>query len=137
MVTTLGKNIHPFLFFNSQIFDVEGIKLQNVLKVFGEIVAQFDPSDIIGVISRTYPLFNEETNEIISNFFINLLKNKSQGVAILKARQQCIAAKMEKAVEEQFNNLSKDNSITRIDLLSSLAVSSYLLFGQPWKKLKP
>jgi hypothetical protein len=36
-------------------------------------------------------------------------------------------------VEEQF----KEGGTTRIDLRSSLAVSSYLLFGQPWKKLKP
>jgi hypothetical protein len=137
LVTSKGKSLHPLLFFNSQIFDVEGIKLQNVLKTFGEIVARFDQSNITGVISRTYPLFNEETNEIISNFFINLLHNHSQGVAILKARQQCIAAKMEKAVEDQFHDLSADDGITRIDLRSSLAVSSYLLFGQPWKKLKP
>ena len=135
-VSDLGKIIQPLLFLNSQIFNVEGIKLQNVLKVFGEIVAQFDPSKITGIISRTYPLFNEETNEIISNFFINLFRNNSQGVSILKARQQCIATKMEKAVEDQFKDSSIKEGITRIDLQSSLAVSSYLLFGQPWKKLK-
>jgi hypothetical protein len=137
LLTSVDKNIRPFLFFNSQIFDVEGIKLQNVLKTFGEIVAQFDQSIITGVISRTYPLFNKETNAIISNFFINLLDNNSQGVAILKARQKCIAAEMEDAVEAQFQDLSTNDGITRIHLRSSLAVSSYLLFGQPWKKLNP
>ena len=40
-------------------------------------------------------------------------------------------------VEEQFKDTSKEGGTTRIDLRSSLAVSSYLLFGQPWKKIKP
>ncbi|MHA2280770.1 MAG: hypothetical protein ACXAC5_07950 [Promethearchaeota archaeon] len=128
--------LQPFLFFNAQIFDIEGQKLRNVLRTFGEIVTQFNQDKITGIIVRPYPLFNEETKEILSEFFLNLLRNNSQGVSLLKARQKCIAKKMEKMVEEQFKDTPPEGGTTRIDLRSSLAVSSYLLFGQPWKKLK-
>ena len=128
-----NARLQPFLFLNSQIFDIEGQKQRNVLRTSGEMVSQFNQDKITGIIVRPYPLFNEETKEIISQFFLNLLRNNSQGVSLLKARQQCISNKMEKVVEEQF----KEGGTTRIDLRSSLAVSSYLLFGQPWKKLKP
>ena len=131
----LDSNRQPFLFFNAQIFDIEGQKLNNVLKPFGEIMAQFNQDKITGIIVRPFPLFNDETKEIITNFFYNLLRNNSQGVSLLKARQQCISNKMEKLVEEQFKDITEKDGATRIDLRSSLAVSSYLLFGQPWKKL--
>ncbi|MFX1522292.1 MAG: hypothetical protein ACFFCC_02185 [Promethearchaeota archaeon] len=127
--------IHPFLFFNAQIFDIEGQKLRNVVRPFGEIISQFNQDEITGIIVRPYPLFNEETKEIISQFFLNLLRNASQGVSLLKARQKCIANKMEKMVEDQFKDTSMEGGSVRIDLRSSLAVSSYLLFGKPWKKL--
>jgi hypothetical protein len=129
--------LHPLLFFNTQIFDIEGQKLKNVLKTFGEIVAQFDQTKFTGIITRTYPLFNEETKEITSLFFINLFNNNSQGVSLLKARQQCIAKKMEEIVEQQFKDTLDKDGAARIDLRSSLAVSSFLLFGQPWKGLNP
>ncbi|MBY8986134.1 MAG: hypothetical protein KGD65_13745 [Candidatus Lokiarchaeota archaeon] len=132
-----NARLQPFLFFNAQIFDIEGQKLRNVLSPFGEILTQFNQDNITGIIVRPYPLFNEETKEIISEFFLKLLRNNSQGVSLLKARQQCIANKMEKMVEEQFKDTSIEGGTTRIDLRSSLAVSSYLLFGQPWKKIKP
>ena len=67
-----NSKLQPLLFFNTQIFDIEGQKLKNVLKTFGEIVAQFDQTKFTGIISRTYPLFNEETKDITSIFFINL-----------------------------------------------------------------
>jgi hypothetical protein len=132
-----NARLQPFLFFNSQIFDIEGQKLRNVLRTFGEMVTQFNQDKITGIIVRPYPLFNEETKEIISEFFLNLLRNNSQGVSLLKARQHCIANKMEKMVEKQFKETSTKSGTTRIDLRSSLAVSSFLLFGQPWKKIKP
>jgi len=69
-----------------------------------------------------------ETKNIVSNFFLNLFSNKSQGVSILQARQQCISKKL--------GELAEKGSI-KIDLRSILAVSSYILFGQPWKNLKP
>ena len=124
-----------FLFFNAQIFDIEGQKLRNVLKTFGEIVGQFDQTKFTGIVSRTYPLFNEETKEIISIFFLNLFSNHSQGVSLLKARQHCIAKKMEEIVEQHYKDSIDEEGSTRIDLRSSLTVSSFLLFGQPWKRL--
>lgn len=102
------NNIQPILFFNAQIFDVNGKRLKNVLKTFGEMVSQFNYDRITGIASRIYPLFNEDSREIISNFYIHLFNNKSQGEAILKARRQ-----------------SK----------SGLAISSFILFGKPWKKM--
>ncbi|MHA2394136.1 MAG: hypothetical protein ACXAEX_19550, partial [Promethearchaeota archaeon] len=137
LINTYSINIQPILFFNSQIFSIEGEKLKNVLGTFSEIVAQFDQQKITGIISRTYPLFNEETKGIFVDFFINLFNDNSQGVALLKARQYCISKKMEKIVEDQVIDAKLKEGISRIDLRSSLAVSSYLLFGQPWKRLKP
>ncbi len=128
-------NLQPFLFFNAQIYNVEGKKLRNVLRKLGEIVAQFDYDRITGIISRNYPIFNDEANEIIANFFTYLFQGDSQGIALLTARQQCISEKMIKLVEKQFKDLTTDDGSKHIDLESSLALSSYILFGKPWKKL--
>lgn len=129
-------NIQPFLFFNAQIYSVEGKKLANVLRKLGEIVAQFNYDRITGIISRNYPIFNDEANEIIRNFFTYLIKGDSQGIALLTARQQCISEKMMKLVEHQVKDLTLDDGSKHIDLESSLALSSYILFGKPWKKLE-
>ena len=128
LITQVGSKVHPFLFFNTQTFDTDGNKFKNVLKSFGEIVEIFDQNKVTGVMTRSYPLFNEDTKNIISNFFLNLFSNKSQGVSILQARQQCISNKLE--------DLEEKTSV-EIDLRSILAVSSYILFGQPWKNLNP
>jgi len=101
-------NQQPLLFFNAQIFSTEGERQKNVLRIFGEIISQFNHDAITGIISRNYPLFSHETREITTNFYINLLKSDNQGVALLKSLQK-----------------SK----------SGLAISSFLLFGKPWKKL--
>ena len=130
-----NSKTQPLIFFNSQVYDIEGIKLKNTLRTFGDIVAQFDYNRITGIVSKNYPIFNDETKQIISNFFINLFNNKSQGISLLKARQKCIAHKMEKVVEEQIMSSTKELGTTHIDLRSSLAISSYLLYGKPWKKL--
>jgi len=129
------SKIQPFIFFNSQIYDIDGIKLRNTLTNLGEIVAQFDYNKITGIVSKNYPIFNDETKQIISSFFVNLFNENSQGVSLLKARQQCIASKMEKILEQQVKDSSSDMGTTRIDLRSSLAISSYLLFGKPWRKI--
>lgn len=129
------SKIQPFIFFNSQIYDIDGIKLRNTLTNFGEIVAQFDYNKITGIVSKNYPIFNDETKQIIASFFVNLFNENSQGVSLLKARQQCIASKMEKILEQQVKDSSSDMGTKRIDLRSSLAISSYLLFGKPWKKI--
>ncbi|MFX1494588.1 MAG: hypothetical protein ACFFBZ_09930, partial [Promethearchaeota archaeon] len=135
---SLTKNTNyeqPFLFFNTQIYDVEGNKLGNVLKTFGEIIEQFDYDKVLGIISRNYPIFDDETKEIIANFYINLFNNNSQGISLLKAKQVCMANKMTRLVEEKFKDLSDKEGSVSIDLQSSLAISSYMLFGKPWKKL--
>lgn len=126
----------PLIFFNSQVYDIEGKKIKNTLKTFGDIVSQFDYNKITGIVSKNYPIFNNETKQIISNFFINLFNNNSQGVSLLKARQQCIASKMESVLEQQVKDSTSEAGTTRIDLRSSLAISSYLLFGKPWKKIR-
>jgi len=125
----------PFLFFNSQIYDIEGKKLKNVLRTFGEIVEYFDYERITGIMSRNYPIFNDETKEIIANFYINLFNDNSQGASLVKARQACMANKMTKLVEKKFDELSAEEGAKNIDLEGSLAISSYMLFGKPWKKL--
>jgi hypothetical protein len=130
-----NSKIHPLIFFNSQVFDIDGKKLRNTLRTFGDIITQFDYDKITGIVSKNYPIFNNETKQIISNFFINFFSGNSQGLSLLKARQQCIANKMEKVIEEQIQNSTTDLGTTRIDLRSSLAISSYLLFGKPWKKI--
>ena len=135
---SLTKNLNyeqPFLFFNTQIYDVDGKKLGNVLRTFGEITEQFDYDKVLGIISRNYPIFDDETKEIIANFYINLFSNNSQGISLLKAKQVCMANKMTKLVEEKFKDLSDKEGSVSIDLQSSLAISSYMLFGKPWKKL--
>ncbi|MFX1442976.1 MAG: hypothetical protein ACFFHV_06140 [Promethearchaeota archaeon] len=103
-----ATNIQPILFFNAQIFDINGKRLKNILKIFGEIVSQFNYDRITGIASRIYPLFNEDSRGIISNFYNNLFNNKSQGEAFLNSRKQC---------------------------KSGLAISSFILFGKPWKVL--
>ncbi len=125
----------PFLFFNSQIYDIEGKKLKNVLRTFGEIVEYFDYERITGIMSRNYPIFNDETKEIIANFYINLFNDFSQGVSLVRARQTCMANKMAKLVEKKINALSAEEGVKNIDLEASLAISSYMIFGKPWKKL--
>ncbi|MHA2290397.1 MAG: hypothetical protein ACXABG_16545, partial [Promethearchaeota archaeon] len=132
---SIQSRIQPFLFFNSQIYDTQGNKLKNVLRTFGEIVENFDYERIIGIMSRNYPIFDSETNEIIANFYTNLFNRYSQGVSLLKARQACMANKMTKLVEQKFKDLSAEEGTKSIDLESSLAMSSYMLFGKPWKKL--
>ena len=137
---SLTKNLNkkpkePFLFFNTQIYDIDGKKLGNVLRTFGEITEQFDYDKVLGIISRNYPIFDDETKEIIANFYTNLFSNNSQGISLLKAKQVCMANKMTRLVEEKFKDLSDKEGSVSIDLQSSLAISSYMLFGKPWKKL--
>ncbi|MHA1349975.1 MAG: hypothetical protein ACTSPZ_03940, partial [Promethearchaeota archaeon] len=122
----------PFLFFNSQIYDIDGKKLKNVLRTFGEMVEYFDYERITGIMSRNYPIFNNETKEIIANFYINLFNDFSQGVSLMKARQACMANKMTKIVEKKFDELSPEEGAKNIDLEG---FGYFELFGKPWKKL--
>ena len=102
------SNSKPLLFFDAQFFHVEGKRLKNTLKIFGEIVSQFNYNQISGIIYQAHSLFNEDTRNIMANFYFNLFNNDSQGIALLKARQQC---------------------------KSGIAISSFVHFGIPWKKL--
>ena len=90
----------------------------------------------MGIIARNNPVFDAETQELTANFYINLFKGNSQGISLLKARQECMARKMTKLIEQEFNELSADEGIKNIDVQNSLAISSYMLFGKPWRKLK-
>ena len=82
--------------------------------------------------SRNYPIFNDETKEIIANFYINLFNDFSQGVSLMKARQACTATKMTKIVEKKLDELSPEEGVKNIDLEG---LYFYMLFGKPWKKL--
>ena len=128
-------NIHPFLFFNCQLFDVKGNRIRNVLKRFGDIMKEFDHNYTTGIIARTIPIFDQETQEISSNFYVNLLKHSSQGVALLKARQECMSKKMTSLIEQELKDLKEDEGTVNIDLQNSQAISSFILYGNPWKKL--
>lgn len=128
-------NIHPLLFFNSQLFDVKGKKIRNVLKRFGDIMKEFDHNYTTGIIARSMPIFDQETQEISSNFYINLLKHSTQGFALLKARQECMSKKMTLAIEEELKDLKEEEGSVNTDLRNSQAISSFILYGNPWKKL--
>ena len=113
------------------------MKNPKILKKLGEMVTQFNYDKITGLVSRNYPIFNDETKKIISDFYLNLFKGDCQGIALLKARQQCMAEKVSKLIEQQTMDVDSENITKRIDIKSSLAISSYILFGKPWKKLNP
>jgi hypothetical protein len=115
---------------------MDGNKIKNTLKTFGEIVSYFNYDIITGIICKTYPIFNEETKLIVSNFYNNILNGESQGSALLKARQEIIAEATAKNIEQKIQSRSKLKfEDHHIDLKSSLALSSYILFGRPWKGL--
>ncbi|KKN30777.1 hypothetical protein LCGC14_0830620 [marine sediment metagenome] len=135
IISQNDSKIQPFLFFNTQIYDTEGNKQKNVLKTFGEIVYQFDFRKITGILTRNFPLFNPSTKEICAIFFNNLLNKINQGASLLKARQQCIANKIEKIVGQSRPDSTSLKGTKKIDLRSSLAISSFLLFGKPWRKI--
>ncbi len=122
-----NSKIQPFLLFNAQIYNMKGKKKRNTLKPFGEIIAQFDFDRITGIIARNYPLFDEATKQLIANVYINLFNQRSQGVALLKARQEFMAKHMIESGESQ----PKPNKEER----KAIVTSSLFLCGKPWKKL--
>jgi hypothetical protein len=126
-------NFRPFLFFNAQIFDINGVRFNNTQKIFAEIITDFHFESITGIISRSFPIFSNETKNIASNFYVNLFNNNSQGVALLKARQQCLSKKPLEEVEQQIEN--SGTQIEESDSGNLFALSSFILFGKPWEKL--
>ncbi len=138
ILDSLNKNqskLQPLLFFNTQIYNVDGKKIINALQTFGEIVTQFNYDRITGIVSRNYPIFNAETKNITANFYEYLFNKNSQGVALLKARQHCITRKTMDRSEDQSKVSDAKGDILNIGMETSLAISSYVLFGKPWKKL--
>jgi hypothetical protein len=123
----------PFLFFNTQIYDINGVMFKNTLKVFAEIISDFDFTSITGMISRNYPLFSSETKNLTANYYINLFNNHSQGVALLKARQQCISKNPLESMKKQVESTGAEaeGNIDR----NLFAISSFILYGKPWQKL--
>ncbi len=130
-----NRNIQPFLFFNSQLYDVKGKKIRDVLKRFGDIMKEFDHNYTTGIIARSMAIFDEETQEISSNFYAHLLSHSSQGVALLKARQECMSKKMTLVIEEELKDLKGEEGSVNTELRNSQAISSFILYGKPWKKL--
>lgn len=123
----------PLLFFNTQIYDINGVRFNNTLKIFAEIIADFDFKSVMGIVSRTFPLFSNETKNLAANFYINLFNNNSQGVALLKARQQCVSKNPLESVKQQIEN--SDTGSEENIRGNLLAISSFILYGKPWKKL--
>ncbi|MFX1497371.1 MAG: CHAT domain-containing protein [Promethearchaeota archaeon] len=130
-----SSSIKPFLFFNTQVFDINGKKIKNAPNSLGDVAKQFDYEEITGIVTRNYPIFDDETKEINANFYINLFSKNNQGISLLKARQICMSNRVTKLVESKVKDLSDTKGSMSIDLQSSLAISSYMLFGKPWKKL--
>jgi hypothetical protein len=128
-------NIKPLIFVNSQLFDVIGGKLKNVVRIFGDIAEQFDYEEITGIVSHNYPIFDEETQEFTKNFYNHIFMNYGQGISLLKARQICMANKMAELAQKKALELTAEDGTITIDLESSLAISSYSLYGKPWKKV--
>ena len=96
---------------------------------------EFDHNYTTGIIARSMPIFDQETQEISSNFYVNLLKHSTQGVALLKARQECMSKKMTLAIEEELKDLKDEEGSVNTDLRNSQAISSFILYGNPWRRL--
>ena len=131
-----NQDIKPIIFVNSQLFDVVGKKLRNVVRIFGDIAEQFDYEKIVGIVSHNYPIFDEETKEFTKNFYDHIFMNYGQGVSLLKARQICMANKMVELAQKKAEQLTAEDRTASIDVQSSLAISSYTLYGKPWKKVE-
>ena len=111
-----NKQTKTFLFFDAQIYNIDGMRLINTMHIFSEIIAQFDYNHIVGVMIKNYPVFNSETRGIITRFYTNLLSKNNQGISLLKA-------------------LTKDQSLKTFESDNLLAMTSFTLFGSPWNML--
>ncbi|MBD3211704.1 MAG: hypothetical protein GF311_03775 [Candidatus Lokiarchaeota archaeon] len=127
----------PILFFNTQLYDNEGNHIEDELRSFGEIISNFITNNISGIISRNYAIFNDESKKIIANFFSNIFERKSLGVALLKSRQKCIADRTTKFLEEKISKSKQSDEDQHINIENSQTISSFILYGEPWKKMNP
>ena len=127
--------IPVLLFFNAQIYDIDGIRKRNTMKLYGEILSNLDFDRVISLIARNYPVFDEDTKVIITYFYENILNGLSQGVALLKARQQYVAKLKINLEGQPAKNLEQKEAFRKINLEAGLAIASFVLFGNPTKKI--
>lgn len=111
------KNSNPFIFLNSQLFGLDGNKIYNTGKYYGEILGNLDYEKIIGVIVKNNPIFNEQVRKLMEKAYLNLFNNESLGNSLLMARQQWIS--------NQNQDLNDENIIS---------LSSLLSIGKSWKR---
>ena len=138
-INTALKSINrlhkPFIFFNTQLFDTKGERLTNAMRAFGEIIKEFDLNLISGILAKVIPIFDDETQTITSNFYIHFLNDLSQGISLLKSRQECMVNRIEKLIEQDLKNLSEEEGSKHITIQNSKSISSFILYGKPWKKI--
>ena len=138
-INTTLKSINrlhrPFIFFNTQLFDTKGERLTNAMRAFGEIIKSFDLNLISGILAKVIPIFDDETQMITSNFYINFLNDLSQGISLLKARQECMINRIERIIEQDLKSLDEDEGSKHITIQNSKSISSFILYGKPWKKI--
>ncbi|MBN1801693.1 MAG: hypothetical protein JW891_09325 [Candidatus Lokiarchaeota archaeon] len=106
----------PFLFFDAQIYDSDANLIENTRNQFGDILSEFDINLVMGIITRNYPTFDSNANQIIEDFYINLLGNESLGDAIINA----IKSKYQENI---------------IDYELGAKITLFTIFGSPWNKL--
>ena len=127
--------IRPLLFFDCQIYDVYGKKVENALRSLGKIIRQFNFEHISGVLARNDPIFSTETKFIIANLYLNIFNKNTLGESVLNARQQLISKLSINIGNQQIKRLNEDEFIKKINLENFKAINSYILFAKPWKKL--
>ena len=135
VLKSINRLRKPLIFFNTQLFDTKGEKLANAMRVFGEIIKDFDLNLSCGVLAKVIPIFDDETQTITSNFYNHFLNELSQGISLLKARQECMVNRIERLIEQDLKTLDQDEGSTHITIQNSKSISSFILYGKPWKKI--
>jgi hypothetical protein len=142
LISVLEKkvgNIRPLIFLDIKLFDNHGTPINNPLEYISKILRKLNFNNIKGILTRINPEFNKETKQVISEFFINLLKANNMGISLFKARKKSIADTFPSLINKEESPLKKprnrdenESEVTIKDIQPSL---SFLLFGEPWKKL--
>ena len=135
MLKQINHSNSPFIFFNTQMFDINGKKLPNAMRAFGDIIKKMDINYTSGILARVIPIFDHETQAITSTFYINFLNKLSQGISLLKARQECIANRISMQIEQDLKVMGEQEGYKNITIQNSKAISSFILYGKPWKKI--
>lgn len=118
----------PLLFLNVRCFNLSGNLIQSNLQVLPKIIKSIEKNSVAGIISRTYPIFTDESKEMIINFYNDLTSGLSLGHSFLLARQKSLLSKNSSG--------GVQSSPTNISLESLFAVNSFILFGKPWRILE-